>query len=30
MEQIFKTLDEGYIKYGNKTINVIIDENDVV
>lgn len=30
MEEIFKTLDEGYIKYKNKTIGVVIDNDDVV
>jgi|SRR5579872_7117310 len=30
MEQIFKTLDSGYIKYRSNTINIIIDNNDVI
>lgn len=25
MESIFKSLDDGYIKYKNKTISVVID-----
>ena len=30
MENIFKTLDDGYIKYKNNIINVIIDNNDIL
>lgn len=30
MIDIFKTLDDGYIKYGSNTINVLIDKNEVV
>ena len=30
MENIFKTLDDGYIKYKNNIINVIVDNDDIV
>jgi prophage antirepressor-like protein len=30
MESIFKTLDENYIKFENKTIHVIIDNDNLI
>lgn len=30
MEEIFKTLELGYIKYKNKIINVIVDNSDII
>lgn len=28
MEEIYRTLDKNYIKFGNRTIRVIIDDDD--
>lgn len=30
MDSIFKTLDQGFIKYKNNTINIIVDENEMI
>ena len=30
MENIFKTLDDGYIKYRNNTIRIIVDNNEMI
>lgn len=30
MDEIFRTLDNGYIKYKNKIISIIVDKNDLV